>query len=90
MKTFTDIELNDEVRFQDNGLTYTGIVVDVKLTTFTIRCLMCHTNSNGHKSFYNALFNFMKKSGKKASHRNTYGNALSYNKPLEYYINKGV
>ena len=85
--TFNDIELNNEVVFKNNNLLYTGRVIEVKQNTFTISCMMCFTNSNGHKSFYDGYFNFMKKSGKKASYRNTYGNAISFSKSLEQQIN---
>jgi hypothetical protein len=85
--TFNDIELNNEVVFENNNLLYTGRVIEVKQNTFTISCMMCFTKSNGHKSFYEGIFNFMKKSGKKASYRNTYGNAISFSKSLEQQIN---
>jgi hypothetical protein len=85
MKTFENIELNNEVVFENNNQILTGSVVEVKKNTFTITCLMCY-NNNGVKSFYNQYFNFMKKSGKKASYKNTYGNAISFNKSLEQQI----
>lgn len=84
---FSNIELNNEVVFENNGLRYTGRVIEVKQNTFTISCMMCFTKGNGHKSFYEGIFNFMKKSGKKASYRNTYGNAISFSKSLEQQIN---
>jgi hypothetical protein len=86
MTTFENIQLNNEVVFENNNQRYTGLVVEVKKNTFTVTCLMCFDN-NGHKSFYNAYFNFMKKSGKKASYRNTYGNAVSFSKSFEQQIN---
>ena len=87
MTNFQNIQLNNEVVFETNNLTFTGLVVEVKKNTFTITCLMCYTNQNGNKSFYNQYFNFMKKSGKKASYRNTYGNAISFSKSFEQQIN---
>lgn len=85
-KNFNNIELNNEVVFENNNLKYTGRVIEVKQNTFTITCMMFFINNNNHKSFYEARFNFMKKSGKKASHRNTYGNAISFSKSLEQQI----
>jgi hypothetical protein len=85
---FNDIELNNEVVFENNNKKYTGRVIEVKQNTFTISCMMCFINSNNHKSFYEARFNFMKKSGKKASYRNTYGNAISFSKSFEQSITK--
>jgi hypothetical protein len=87
MKAFENIQLNNEVVFENNNQKYTGIVVEVKKNTFTITCLMCYINQNGHKSFYYQYFNFMKKSGKKASYRNTYGNAISFSKSFDQQIN---
>lgn len=85
---FNNIELNNEVVFENNNLKYIGRVIEVKQNTFTITCMMCFINSNNNKSFYEARFNFMKKSGKKASYRNTYGNAISFSKSLEQQINQ--
>ena len=83
---FENIALNNEVVFEVNNLKYTGRVVEVKKNTFTVACLMCYDN-RGTKSFYDQYFNFMKKSGKPASYRNTYGNAVSYSKTFEQLIN---
>ena len=88
MTTFENIQLNNEVIFENNNLRFTGLVVEVKKNTFTVTCLMCYTKPNGNKSFHNQYFNFMKKSGKKASYKNTYGNAISYSKSFEQQINK--
>jgi hypothetical protein len=85
-ETFKNIELNNEVIFENNNQIYTGIVVEVKENTFTVTCLMCY-NNNGIKSFYNQYFNFTKKTGKKASYKNTYGNAISFNKSFEQEFN---
>lgn len=87
MTTFKNIELNNEVIFEDNNKKYTGLVVKVKKNTFTVNCLMCFTNPNGNKVYYERYYNFMKKSGKKASCKNTYGNAISFNKSFEQEIN---
>ena len=87
MTTFENIQLNNEVVFEANNQKNTGLVVEVKKNTFTVTCLMCYTKPDGNKSFYNQYFNFMKKSGKKASYRNTYGNAISYSKSFEQQIN---
>mgnify|MGYP000149635072 FL=1 len=87
MTTFENIQLNNEVVFEANNQKNTGLVVEVKKNTFTVTCLMCYINPDGNKSFYNQYFNFMKKSGKKASYRNTYGNAISYSKSFEQQIN---
>lgn len=87
MTTFENIQLNNEVVFEANNQKNTGLVVEVKKNTFTVTCLMCYINQDGNKSFYNQYFNFMKKSGKKASYRNTYGNAISYSKSFEQQIN---
>jgi len=84
--TFQSIELNNEVVFENNALRLTGLVVEVKQNTFTVTCLCCY-NNNGIKSFYTQYFNFMKKSGKKASYRNTYGNAISFNRSFEQQLN---
>jgi len=87
MTNFKNIELNNEVVFEDNNQRYIGLVVEVKKNTFTVTCLMCYIKQDGCKSFHNQYFNFMKKSGKKASYRNTYGNAISYSKSLEQQLN---
>jgi hypothetical protein len=87
MTTFENIQLNNEVIFENNNQKYTGIVVEIKKNIFTITCLMCYTKPDGTKSFHNQYFNFMKKSGKKASYRNTYGNAISFSKSFEQQIN---
>jgi hypothetical protein len=79
MKNFSNIHLHNEVVFENNNRRYTGIVVEVKQNTFTVSCVICYDN-NGGKSYHNQYFNFMKKSGKKASHKNTYGNAISFQK----------
>jgi hypothetical protein len=84
---FFNIELNNEVKFENNNQIYTGKVVEVKKNTFTVTCLMCGISVDGMKSFYTQYFNFMKKSGKKASYRNTYGNAISFEKSFEQQIN---
>ncbi len=86
MTTFKNIKLHNEVLFENNNKTYRGLVVDVKKNTFTVNCLMCYTNEKGHKSFYEQYFNFMKKSGKKANHRNTYGNAISFEESLSQQL----
>lgn len=88
MMTFKNIQLNNEVIFENNNLRFTGLVVEVKKNTFTVTCLMCYAKPDGNKSFHNQYFNFMKKSGKKASYKNTYGNAISYSKSFEQQINK--
>ena len=86
MTTFKNIQLNNEVLFENNNKKYTGLVVEVKKNTFTVTCLMCYVNEKGHKCFYNQYFNFMKKTGKKASYENTYGNAISFSKSFEQQI----
>lgn len=85
MKTFENIKINNEVVFENNNIKYTGLVVEVKKNIFTVTCLMSY-DKDGQKSFYNQYFNFTKKSGKKASYRNTYGNAISFHKSFEQQI----
>jgi hypothetical protein len=84
---FLNIELNNEVIFENNNQKYTGRVVEVKKNTFTITCTIFYTNNFGIKSCRTQYLSFMKKSGKKASYRNTYGNAISFEKSFEQQIN---
>ena len=86
-KNFKNIQLENEVIFENNNQKYTGRVIEVKKNTFTITCTIFFTNNFGIKSCRTQYLNFYKKSGKKASYRNTHGNALYFQKSFQQEIN---
>ena len=73
-RKFENVQLHQEVTFWENGMIHTGVVCEVKKNTFIVSALRCW-NKNGVKCFRDAEFNF-NKTGKKAHHRYTYGDAI--------------
>jgi hypothetical protein len=73
-RKFENIQLNDEVSFEENGNIETGIVVEVNKNTFKLSALR-HWDNNGIKSFYDQKFSFLKTGTKSHSHY-THGNAI--------------
>jgi len=76
MKTrkFENVELNQTVTFEENGMIETGVVCNVENNKFTLRAFRIWDN-NGVNSFYEKQFNFFKTGTKTHSHH-IHGNAL--------------
>jgi hypothetical protein len=76
MKTrkFENVELNQTVTFEENGMIETGVVCNVEQNKFTLRTLASWDN-NGVETYYERMFNFFKTGTKTHSHH-TNGNAI--------------
>ena len=77
MKTrkFENVELNQTVTFEENGMIETGVVCDVKENVFILRALRSWDN-NGVISYFEKNFSFLKTGTKSHSHH-TNGNAIA-------------
>lgn len=76
MKTrkFENVQINQTVTFEENGMIETGIVCNVEHNKFTLRTLASWDN-NGVETYYERMFNFFKTGTKTHSHH-TNGNAI--------------
>ena len=73
-KKFENVEINQIVSFEENGMIKSGVVDMVCDKKFTLR-LISTWDKNGVLVIYNRYLNFFK-SGKKTNRYYTYGNAL--------------
>ncbi len=73
-RKFENVELNQTVTFQENGMIETGVVCNVEHNKFTLRALRSWDN-NGVNTFYEKTFSFFKTGTKTHSHH-TNGNAI--------------
>jgi hypothetical protein len=75
MKKFENVELNQTVSFEENGMIETGVVCKVEENKFTLRALRTWVDNNGIVKYYESMFPFFK-TGTKTHHRYTFGNAI--------------
>jgi hypothetical protein len=73
-RKFENVELDQIVTFEEEGMIETGVVFEVKENTFTLRALRMW-DDNGVKSFYERYYTFLK-TGTKSHYRHTHGNAI--------------
>jgi len=73
-KKFQNVELNQTITFEENGMTETAVVCRVENNKFTARALRSWDN-NGVETFYEKQFTFFKTGTKTHSHH-TNGNAI--------------
>lgn len=73
-RKFDNVEVNQTVTFNENGMIETGVVCEVKENTFTLRAIRSWDN-NGVMNYHDSFFNFFKTGTKSHSHY-TYGNAI--------------
>jgi hypothetical protein len=73
-RKFENVQINQTVTFEENGMIETGIVCNVEHNKFTLRTLASWDN-NGVETYYERMFNFFKTGTKTHSHH-TNGNAI--------------
>ncbi len=73
-KKFENVEINQIVTFEENGMIDSGVVDNVQEKTFTLR-VISSWNNNGIIEIYDRYLNFFK-SGIKTNRFYTYGNAI--------------
>lgn len=85
---FKNIEIGDEVTFIDSdSMLNIGIVDYITNTTFRVRSISSYKKDEKTTIVYDSHYSFHLKSGKKGSHRNTYGNAISFTKMKKLHFN---
>jgi hypothetical protein len=77
-RKFENVELNQTVTFEENGMIETGVVCNVEHNKFTLRALreFRSWDNNGVNTFYEKQFKFFKTGTKTHSHH-TNGNAIA-------------
>ena len=73
-RKFENVQINQTVTFEENGMIETGVVCNVEHNKFTLRTLASWDN-NGVETYYERMFNFFKTGTKTHSHH-TNGNAI--------------
>jgi hypothetical protein len=73
-RKFNNVQLNQIVTFEENGMIESGVVCKVEHNKFTVRALRCW-DKNGINTFYEKQFTFFKTGTKTHSHH-TNGNAI--------------
>lgn len=71
---FENVELNQTVTFEDDGMIETGVVCNVEKNKFTLRALRSW-DKNGVTVYHDKFFTFFKTGTKTHSHH-TNGNAI--------------
>jgi len=74
-RKFENVEINQTVTFEENGMIETGIVCNVEHNKFTVRALRCWDRC-GVMVYYDKNFSFFKTGTKTHSHYN-YQNAIA-------------
>ena len=74
-RKFENVEINQTVTFEENGMIETGIVCNVEHNKFIVRALRCWDN-NGVNTYYERQWSFFKTGTKTHSHH-TNGNAIA-------------
>jgi hypothetical protein len=74
-RKFENVEINQTVSFEENGMIETGVVCNVENNKFVVRALR-NWNDNGTIVFYDEKYSFFKTGTKTHSHY-TYGNAIA-------------
>ena len=73
-RKFENVEINQTVSFEENGMIETGVVCEVQHNKFILRALRSWDN-DGNVEYYEKMFNFFKTGTKTHSHH-TNGNAI--------------
>ena len=74
-KKFDNVEVNDIISYEENGMINTGVVDMIDDKIFTLRVVSSWMNNNGINVIYDRYLNFYK-SGIKTNRFYTYGNAI--------------
>ena len=74
-RKFENVQINQTVTFEENGMIETGVVSNVEHNKFIVRTLRCW-DKYGVISYYDRNFSFFKTGTKTHSHYN-YGNAIA-------------
>jgi hypothetical protein len=74
-RKFENVEINQTIIFEENGMIETGIVCNVEHNKFTVRALRCWDKC-GVITYYDKMFSFFKTGTKTHSHYN-YQNAIA-------------